>query len=124
MGGQRNRDAKGRPLSPAVRTLASKHGIDPSALDGTGEGGRVTRRDIEAHLARKPAADREVVPFSRVRKLTAEHMVRSQATSAHVLQAVEADFHRIERARAVHGEAWRAREGFGLSFLPFVARAV
>ena len=124
VGGQRNRDAKGRPLSPAVRTLASKHGIDPSALDGTGEGGRVTRRDIEAHLARKPAADREVVPFSRVRKLTAEHMVRSQATSAHVLQAVEADFHRIERARAAHGETWRTRDGFGLSFLPFVARAV
>jgi 2-oxoglutarate dehydrogenase E2 component (dihydrolipoamide succinyltransferase) len=51
-------------------------------------------------------------------------MVRSKATSAHVLQAVEADFHRVERARAAHGEAWRTREGFGLSFLPFVARAV
>jgi 2-oxoglutarate dehydrogenase E2 component (dihydrolipoamide succinyltransferase) len=124
VGGPRNSDSRGRPLSPAVRTLATKHGIDPSALDGTGESGRVTRRDLEAHLARSPAADREVVPFSRIRKLTAEHMVRSKATSAHVLQAVEADFHRIERARAAHGEAWRARDGFGLSFLPFVARAV
>jgi 2-oxoglutarate dehydrogenase E2 component (dihydrolipoamide succinyltransferase) len=40
-----------------------------------------------------------------------------------VLQAVEAEFHRVDRARAAHGEAWRAREGFALTYLPFVARA-
>ena len=51
-------------------------------------------------------------------------MVRSKATSPHVLQAVEADFHRVERARAAKGETWRAREGFGLSYLPFIAYAV
>jgi 2-oxoglutarate dehydrogenase E2 component (dihydrolipoamide succinyltransferase) len=50
-------------------------------------------------------------------------MVRSKATSPHVLQAVEAEFHRVDRARAAHGEAWRAREGFALTYLPFVARA-
>ena len=62
--------------------------------------------------------------MTRIRKLTAEHMVRSVATSPHVLQAVEVDFHAVERLRSAAGAAWRAREGFSLSYLPFVARAV
>jgi len=119
--GPRNRDAKGRPLSPAVRRIAKERGIDPDKMDGTGAGGRVTRKDIESKSG--GAATDERIPFSRIRKLTAEHMVRSKATSAHVLQAVEAEFHRVDRARAAHGEAWREREGFGLSYLSFVARA-
>jgi 2-oxoglutarate dehydrogenase E2 component (dihydrolipoamide succinyltransferase) len=65
-----------------------------------------------------------VVPMTRIRKLTAEHMVRSVATSPHVLQAVEVDFLAVEQLRTTRGEAWRAREGFTLSYLPFVARAV
>jgi 2-oxoglutarate dehydrogenase E2 component (dihydrolipoamide succinyltransferase) len=129
-GPERNRDAKGRPLSPAVRKLAQEQGIDPSKMDGTGAGGRVTKKDLEGQSARAPAATRpaatgeERIPFSRIRKLTAEHMVRSKATSPHVLQAVEVEFHRVDRARAAHGEAWRAREGFALTYLPFIARAV
>jgi 2-oxoglutarate dehydrogenase E2 component (dihydrolipoamide succinyltransferase) len=51
-------------------------------------------------------------------------MVRSIATSAHVLQAVEVDFHRVEQARIAAGEQWKAREGYSLTWLPFVARAV
>jgi len=62
--------------------------------------------------------------MTRIRKLTAEHMVRSVATSPHVLQAVEVDFHAVERLRGAAGEAFRAREGFSLGYLPFVARAV
>ena len=121
---QRNRDAKGRPLSPAVRKLAKERGIDPGAMQGSGANGRVTRRDLETKTPAPDAAKGdERIPFSRIRKLTAEHMVRSKATSPHVLQAVEAEFHRVDRARAAHGEAWRAREGFALTYLPFVARA-
>jgi 2-oxoglutarate dehydrogenase E2 component (dihydrolipoamide succinyltransferase) len=62
--------------------------------------------------------------MSRIRKLTAEHMVRSAATSPHVLQAVEVDFFAVDRLRSAAADAWRAREGFALSYLPFVARAV
>jgi 2-oxoglutarate dehydrogenase E2 component (dihydrolipoamide succinyltransferase) len=51
-------------------------------------------------------------------------MVRSRATSAHVLQAVEADFSRVAAVRARHGAAWKSREGFSLTYLPFIARAV
>jgi 2-oxoglutarate dehydrogenase E2 component (dihydrolipoamide succinyltransferase) len=122
-------------LSPVVRKLLAEHHIDdPAAIAGTGADGRITRDDVLAHIARlrsapgTVAADTvardTVVPMTRIRKLTAEHMVRSVATSPHVLQAVEVDFLAVERLRSSRGEAWRAREGFSLSYLPFVARAV
>jgi 2-oxoglutarate dehydrogenase E2 component (dihydrolipoamide succinyltransferase) len=58
-----------------------------------------------------------------MRKRTAEHMVRSKATSPHVSTAVEVDFERVERVRSAHQAEWKAREGFALTYLPFVARA-
>ena len=116
------RDSAGRPLSPAVRRLIAEHGLDPGAISGTGKDGRITRQDVEALLAPEPA-ESDLVPLGRMRKQIAEHMVRSKATSPHVLQAVEVDFHAVERARGLHGEAWRAQEGFSLSYLPFVAYA-
>ena len=51
-------------------------------------------------------------------------MVRSKATSPHVLQAVEANFHAVEKARATHGDAWRDAYSFSLSYLPFISRAI
>jgi len=126
-------DAKGQPLSPVVRRLLAEHGIDADAITGTGRDNRITRRDVLAVVAQAPAARAatptvahgagEVIPLSRIRKQIGDHMVRSKATSPHVLQAVEADFHAVEKARAAHGDAWRAKEGFGLTYLPFIARA-
>jgi len=66
----------------------------------------------------------EVVPFDNMRRRTAEHMVRSKHTSPHVLTAVEVDFHAVERARSNHRSEWKDHEGFTLTYLPFVARAV
>jgi pyruvate dehydrogenase E2 component (dihydrolipoamide acetyltransferase) len=139
-----NRDARGNPLSPAVRRLVAEHGLDPSAISGTGANGRIKKKDVlvaigagvasGAPAARRPApkpvplaftgADAEVIPFGNLRRLTAEHMVRSKATSPHVLQAIEADFARVARARSGASEAWKKREGFSLTYLPFVAKAV
>ena len=65
----------------------------------------------------------EVVPFDNIRRRTAEHMVRSLATSAHVYTSVRVDFERVERVRRAHQAAWRAEEGFSLTYLPFIARA-
>ncbi|MBI2959740.1 MAG: 2-oxo acid dehydrogenase subunit E2 [Betaproteobacteria bacterium] len=79
---------------------------------------------IQAPGAPAEAGDSERVPLSRIRRQTAEHMARSVATSAHVLQAVEVDFHRVEEARSAIGEQWKAREGFSLTWLAFIARAV
>jgi 2-oxoglutarate dehydrogenase E2 component (dihydrolipoamide succinyltransferase) len=66
----------------------------------------------------------EVVPFSALRKRIAEHMVRSKATSAHVLQTVEVDFSAVEAARGALKRAWKEREATSLTYLPFIARAV
>ena len=81
---------------------ADGHGTSVAGIiAGSGAAGRIKRKDVEAYLARKHAdgltSDRTVIPFNTVRKRTAAHMVRSKATSPHVLQAVEVDFHRVER---------------------------
>ena len=53
------REAGGAPaggrFSPAVRRLAEEHGLDPSTIPGTGEGGRVTRDDVLAYIERGEA---------------------------------------------------------------------
>ena len=71
----------------------------------------------------RPRQRDEVVPFTNIRRRTAEHMVRSKATSAHTLMVKEVDYERVEQVRRAHGERFRAEEGFGLTYLPFVARA-
>ncbi|HEX4493955.1 MAG TPA: dihydrolipoamide acetyltransferase family protein [Acidimicrobiia bacterium] len=69
------------------------------------------------------AAGDTVVEFDNIRRRTAEHMVRSKATSAHVYTSVEVDYERIERVRRAHGDRFRAEEGFTLTYLPFICRA-
>jgi pyruvate dehydrogenase E2 component (dihydrolipoamide acetyltransferase) len=69
------------------------------------------------------AANDEIIPFTNIRRRTAEHMVRSKATSAHTLMVKEIDYERVEQVRRSHGERFKADEGFSLSYLPFAARA-
>jgi len=111
-------------LSPVVRKLLSEHGLDASAIQGTGAGGRITRDDVLAHVAQRGAPQRKTVPFNRIRKVTAERMALSWRTIPHVLQAVEVDFLPVESARLAAAERWKAKEGFSLTPLPFVAQAV
>jgi len=130
-------------LSPVVRRLLREHELDPTTLTGTGAGGRITRADVllAATSAPPPGAPTpgaataapdatpiapgdEIVPFSVIRRRIAAHLVASKATAAHAFCAVEVDFAAVDRARRAHRERWRAHEGFGLTYLPFVARAV
>ena len=60
---------------------------------------------------------------SRLRVRIAEHMVANRRTAAHVWTAVEADFEVVERVRRRHQDAFKAKEGFSLTYLPFIARA-
>ncbi len=71
-----------------------------------------------------PGERDEVVPFTNIRRLTAEHMVRSKATSAHTLVAVEADYEAIEKVRREYRDRFKEEEGISLTYLPFVARAL
>jgi pyruvate dehydrogenase E2 component (dihydrolipoamide acetyltransferase) len=125
-----SRDGHGAPLSPAVRRLVAENGLDIAQIRGTGRDGRVKRNDILSHLQDHQAVAAtlhraaEIVPFSTMRKRIAEHMVRSKATSAHVLQAVEVDFLGVDTARGALKDAWKKREGTSLTYLPFIVRAV
>jgi 2-oxoglutarate dehydrogenase E2 component (dihydrolipoamide succinyltransferase) len=145
--------SENQQLSPAVRRLVAEHKLDVAAIEGTGRNGRVTRRNVlefmesggaerapaaapaqasqtSAPSARVPAssprpalkADR--IPFNRVRRLTADHMVKSKATSPHVLQAVEVDFSGVDRVRKAVRESFKAQRGYSLTYLPFIAHAV
>jgi len=131
-------DARSR-LSPVVSRLLAEHGLDARAIAGTGRDGRITREDVLAHVAQRggaqssapaqsavPAAasGAETAPLNTIRKRTAEHMAKSWATVPHVLQAVEADFSRVDAARRAGGEQWKQREGFALTYLSFIACAV
>jgi pyruvate dehydrogenase E2 component (dihydrolipoamide acetyltransferase) len=125
-------------LSPVVRRLVAEHSLNPADITGTGRDGRITREDVTEFIARRgtrpaaapvmhtpaPVAAGQTMPFSSVRKRVAENMAKSWHTSPHVLQVVEADFHRVEQARRLHGAEWKRREGFSLTYLPFIVRAV
>jgi len=127
------------PLSPAVRHLLAEHSLDPGMITGSGRNGRLKRADVLQFLelqatgtvrdqstrpAAQVAADAGFIPFNRLRRVTAEHMVRSKATSPHVLQAVEVDFSKVARVREQHAAGWKSRQGYALTYLPFIARAV
>ena len=71
------------------------------------------------------SGDRDtVIPHSNIRKRSAEHLRRSLDTSAHVYASIEVDYEAVERVRRVEKATWKAEEGFSLTYLPFIARAV
>jgi len=137
-------------LSPLVRKLARERGVDIASIRGTGAGGRVTKEDVlaatdggarpapervaspapsRAHEVPTstytvPAAAHEDVAFSRVRKAIAEHMVRSLHTAAQLTNVIEVDMTRVAGLRARGKDAFKAAEGFSLTFMPFIASAV
>ena len=130
-------------LSPVVRRLIAEHQLNPTDLNGTGRDGRITREDVLAAIGGGIAAGASSVraplsapaptvlgagdtrkPMNSVRKRTAQHLVKSWQSAPHVLQAVEVDYSKVELARTAAGAAWKAREGFSLTYLPFIARAV
>jgi pyruvate dehydrogenase E2 component (dihydrolipoamide acetyltransferase) len=139
-------------LSPLVRKLIDDNGLDPAQITGTGISGRITRTDvqrvIEAGAVTRPAGAPSPSPspspspagaaapaprsgtgdtvekLNNMRRITGDHMVMSKATAPHAMTAIEVDYENVERVRRDHQDAWRADEGFGLTYLPFVARAV
>jgi len=127
--------------SPVVRKIAAEHGVDISAISGTGISGRVTKQDILAYIEKGGGASRQapgsapppsmfgpgesvhVEAMSNMRKKIAEHMVMSKRTSAHVTTFFEVDMTNVARLRDRHKAAFEAREGIKLTFLPFIAKA-
>jgi len=117
--------------TPLVRKIAAEHRVDISTIPGSGFAGRVTKQDILGFIERAPTApgpspqplapavepwpgDR-VEPWSKIRKITADHMVMSRRTSAHVASFFEVDFSRVAQLRA------KAKEK--VTFLAFIVKA-
>lgn len=66
----------------------------------------------------------ELVPMSAIRKKTAEHMILSKRTSAHVSTVFEIDMTRVDDLRKKHKEAWQQQSGVKLTYLPFIIKSV
>jgi 2-oxoglutarate dehydrogenase E2 component (dihydrolipoamide succinyltransferase) len=120
--GRRNgRDA----LSPVVRRLAREHGIDLAHINGSAAGGRITKKDVLGYLAsRAPvgvpapapasAAGGRTEQLSPMRRTIVARLGAAQKSAVNVFSVVEIDMEAVA--------AERARRG--LTYLPFVARAV
>ncbi len=101
------------PAAPAAPPAApAPAAIQPSAIQPSSAPTETFRRDED-----------QIVPFSNMRRRTAEHMVRSKATSPHAFIAYEVDFENVERVRKAWGARFKEEEGFSLTYLPFIARA-
>ena len=71
-----------------------------------------------------PAGPRvEIVPMSPIRRKTAEHMILSKRTSAHVTTVFEVDMSRIDALRKKYRQAYEERSGVKLTYMPFIVKA-
>ncbi len=71
------------------------------------------------------SSEREtIIPLTKIRKLTAAHMIMSQAVSAHAFSVVEVDYANVDATRNEVKDQWKQAEGFTLTYLPFIARAI
>ena len=163
-----SKDGGEHRYSPGVLLLAEEHGVDLAQVEGTGLGGRVTKRDVRQFVeaqrggaaaaaparppvrppapapaarptpppapaptpppARPPApvptpAEDQTVPLSRMRKLIAENVTRSKTTIPHAWQTQEVDMSGVVANRNANKPAFQQREGFSLTYLPYVIAA-
>ena len=139
-------------LSPVVRKLIAENGLDASRIQGTGPGGRITRDDVVAAIGRQGSAPAaapvaaasaapaaaprgvsprvvagardEVVALSKIRQATGIHTLMSKDAIPAAFSVVEVDFANVDATRLRLKDEFKATEGFSLTYLPFIARAV
>jgi 2-oxoglutarate dehydrogenase E2 component (dihydrolipoamide succinyltransferase) len=124
---------RGERLSPAVRRLIAEHGLDASAIEGTGQGGRITVEDVQRHLAaaatvpavgKKAGASTRLVPHTPMRRRIADHMVESLLrTAPHVTTVFEANLARVLANRASQRESF-AQRGANLTLTAYFVAAM
>ena len=66
----------------------------------------------------------DVVPLSKIRQLTGAHMTMSLSVSPHAFSVVEVDYANVDNTRAKTKDEFKSAEGFSLTYLPFISRAV
>lgn len=134
-------------ISPVVAKISNEEGVDLTQVEGTGQGGRITKKDVMAFLDdRKQAAPAvaaitdfesparrdslskqeivpgELIPHSIVRRSIAEHMVRSKHTSPHVTTMMEADLSKVVGHRQ-ENKALFSQDGVNLTFTAYFVTA-
>ncbi|AVF35399.1 2-oxoglutarate dehydrogenase complex dihydrolipoyllysine-residue succinyltransferase [Rahnella sikkimica] len=133
-------------LSPAIRRLIAEHSLDASAIKGSGVGGRLTREDVDQHLAKakdaKPAAapaaapaatsaapalgsrSEKRVPMTRLRKRVAERLLEAKNSTAMLTTFNEINMKPIMDLRKQYGDGFEKRHGVRLGFMSFYLKAV
>ncbi|MBU9819781.1 2-oxoglutarate dehydrogenase complex dihydrolipoyllysine-residue succinyltransferase [Rahnella sp. BCC 1045] len=133
-------------LSPAIRRLIAEHSLDANAIKGSGVGGRLTREDVEQHLAKakdaKPAAapaatpaatsaapalgsrSEKRVPMTRLRKRVAERLLEAKNSTAMLTTFNEINMKPIMDLRKQYGDGFEKRHGVRLGFMSFYLKAV
>jgi 2-oxoglutarate dehydrogenase E2 component (dihydrolipoamide succinyltransferase) len=139
-------DQSNDALSPAIRRLLSEHNLEASAIKGTGVGGRLTREDVEKHLAKAPpkeeakapaaasvpaaaqpalgARSEKRVPMTRLRKRVAERLLEAKNSTAMLTTFNEVNMKPIMDLRKQYGDAFEKRHGIRLGFMSFYVKAV
>ena len=129
-------DEAEKKYSPLVRKLAKEYNIKLEGIKGTGEGNRVTKKDIMDYMASKSGIteiktrqveprviEREVlIPTNQKRKITAERMVQSKRTAPHVTTVFEIDMTKVAQYREINKDNL-IKEGIHLTYLPFITVA-
>ncbi|WP_413535638.1 2-oxoglutarate dehydrogenase complex dihydrolipoyllysine-residue succinyltransferase [Rahnella inusitata] len=134
-------------LSPAIRRLIAEHSLDANAIKGSGVGGRLTREDVEQHLAKAkdakpttapasaPAASEtpapalgsrseKRVPMTRLRKRVAERLLEAKNSTAMLTTFNEINMKPIMDLRKQYGDGFEKRHGVRLGFMSFYLKAV
>ncbi len=129
-----------RPIrsSPLVRRIAKENKLDLNRIPGTGSNGRITKEDALRHLSQygpgnsaapsapqppPPPLSGDLVPMTKMRAIIAQRMVESVRISPHVHTVYKVDMTRIVRLREREKAAFQQRNGFNLTYMPFIATA-
>ncbi|MEO6571479.1 MAG: dihydrolipoamide acetyltransferase family protein [Ilumatobacteraceae bacterium] len=116
--------ASAAPASPAAAT-APPAPVPPAAAPApaAAQAAAPVRAAAEAPVA-QPGERDHTVKLSKIRQLTGDHMVMSKSTSPHAFSVVEIDFANVDATRSVVKADFKTSEGFSLTYLPFIARAI
>jgi len=124
-------------LAPSVRRLVEEHKLDSTAIPGSGRDGRITKADVLAHMAPKPAVapaaapaatpsagrTERRVPMTRLRARIAERLVQAQSTAAMLTTFNEVDLKAVNELRAKYKDRFEKQHGARLGFMSFFVKA-
>ncbi|MCX7537466.1 2-oxoglutarate dehydrogenase, E2 component, dihydrolipoamide succinyltransferase [Corynebacterium sp. P5875] len=133
-------------VTPLVRKLADKHGVDLNSVEGTGVGGRIRKQDVlaaaeggsgdsapqeKASRASTKSVDPEKAKLrgttqrvNRIREITAKKTLESLHSAAQLTQVHEVDMSRVAELRKANKAAFQSAHGINLTYLPFFAKAM